>query len=137
MPISDSCIVVLSLSIFLAASASIAIITDGFICFAIPLIISAVSIPVSPITPGIIEHTHSPVSSLSICPLIYRFFATSGPSESDVISLLPSPATKRLMCLLELIFFPPGNGILLSCLLFFPLSLTFLFFNSSPISSLI
>ena len=56
IPLSDNCIVVFSLDIFLAARASMAITADGFTCFAMPLIISAVSSPVSAMTPGITAH---------------------------------------------------------------------------------
>ena len=52
IPVSESCIVLLILSILLEANASITISNFGFTLFTIPSSISNVSIPVVPSTPG-------------------------------------------------------------------------------------
>ncbi len=57
IPVSDSCTVLLILSILFDAKLSITIISFGLILSTMPLITSIVSIPVVPSTPGAIALT--------------------------------------------------------------------------------
>ncbi len=94
--------VVLTRSIRLEASASIAITTSSFILSTIPLIISPVSIPVIPNTPGAIAHTGLTPSSTSLGTYSKRCLVTIscdnvfGPKASGVTFQFPSPTTNTV-----------------------------------------
>ena len=97
IPVSESCIVLLILSILLEANASITINNFGFILSTTPFIISTVSIPVVPNTPGAMLLTGLAFSSIYcgkyfiICLVISISFTTFGPNASGVTSSLPRP----------------------------------------------
>ena len=85
IPVSVSCIVVVILLTFLAASESIAIIMSGFIWAVMPFTIEKVSIPVWANTPGAKQYT---LGKISICS------ATFGPNESGVAFEFPRPTIR-------------------------------------------
>lgn len=90
IPVSDSCIVLLILSILLDASASITIIIFGFTFSTIPFNISNVSMPVVPKTPGDIALISLVPSStycgkyFITCLVTSISFITFGPKLSGV-----------------------------------------------------
>jgi len=89
-------------SIERAASASIAMIKSGFTFFTTPKIISLVSIPVIPITPGTMALTGlKPSCTLSGCSsnkclVINKLSTAFGPSASGVTLKFPRPTTRQL-----------------------------------------
>ena len=94
-----SCIVFPSLCILLDAKLSITITISGFIVSHTDEIISDVSIPVVPSTPGQIPLTSLVFGSTNSfakcikCLVISTFFITFGPKESGVTYSFPSPTT--------------------------------------------
>ena len=88
--------------VLLAASASMAMTTSGFVSATIPCMISEVSIPVCAITPGMIPLVRCIFSlpklcrpySRIICLVMLRFSTTWGPRESAVMAEFPSPTTR-------------------------------------------
>ena len=109
IPVSESCIVLLILSILLEAKASITINILGLVLSITPSKISKVSIPVVPKTPGDIALTGLAFSSiycgkyLIMCLVISISVTTLGPRESGVTYKFPNPAIKisslKLICL--------------------------------------
>ena len=102
MPVSVIWIVLFSLLVLRAASASMAITTSGFVIATTPSMISEVSIPVCAITPGMIPLTSynkfspsffKPYSFIK-CLVICKLLITPGPRESAVILSFPSPTTR-------------------------------------------
>ena len=102
MPVSPICIVVLTLSTRLAASASIHITTSGLTLSTVPLIISTVSTPVIPRTPGAIEHTGLTESSIISGITVFKCLVTIipsvtfGPKASGVTFQFPRPTTRAV-----------------------------------------
>lgn len=99
------CTVLPNLSVLLEARASITITAQGFMLFATLAIISALSIPVLPKTPGTIPATlrrsPRPVSAArerGICLVARRRDIHFGPKASGVMLSLPSPATRTVPC---------------------------------------
>ena len=103
IPVSPIWIVVFTLSTFLAAKASIHITKSGLIFSTTPLIISTVSIPVTPSTPGATEQTgltdSSIASGITVCKCLVTiiFSVTFGPNASGVTCQFPSPTTNTVL----------------------------------------
>ena len=99
IPVSAICIVLLILSILFEAKLSITITSLGCILSTIPFIISEVSIPVVPKTPGEIAVTGLVLGSIysgvyfKKCLVISISFITLGPNESGVTYKFPKPTT--------------------------------------------
>lgn len=81
-----------SRSVFDAHRLSIIIISFGFIWVVIPLIVSAVSIPVSPSTDGANTHTFG----VFLVGVMCMFFTTSVPRLSDEMWRLPKPTIRTV-----------------------------------------
>ena len=104
IPVSESCIVEFMRLMLLAARASMATTASGFTFSTIPFIISAVSMPVIPSTPGDTAATlptESFISSgieSSICLVTSILLTTFGPRASGVTFQLPSPTISTFLC---------------------------------------
>ena len=99
IPVSAICMLLLILSSFLVARASITINIFGFMFCTIPFNISIVSIPVIPSTPGDIADTGLVSSGIifgmysNMCLVTSISGTTLGPNASGVTYLFPRPTT--------------------------------------------
>ena len=105
IPLSVIWIHLLTLPIFEAARASTIITKSGLISLHNKEIISKVSIPLFPITPGLKLEVHLTPSltsspSKNKCLVTTISSTTLGPKLSGVLSLLPSPIISTLLTLL-------------------------------------
>ena len=118
IPVSVSWMVHPSLLLLLAARASIATTISTSISSHIPLTISTVSIPVCAMTPGHMAlMTRSGFPGVSRCLVTYRLSMTSGPMESGVTCLLPSPTTSIFpACPMSSLSLPSSSALRGSCM---------------------